>query len=529
MKSQSNYISSEELNNGIFTKKYRGMYSSTQFSIRLREDVRKLVFDSEENTPERFQAFSTYLHETIHWWQHVGSNFGFFISLSLPSFVMNSYQPILNLKNQGIAKKPIIKLRNDEMHIHNDDLNIITNNYYDIEYARLFSLDNRYISNIIEDKQFFIGIGHCYRVMRDMNLIMVAEVIDKKFTFIPQITNPTEFEKLNKNKIEGFYPDSDYSISPLGIKAIFEGQAVFNQIEYLSIVFRDNKIIFKDFIDNGTLYGIYIEAFDLFLDILEEERPFFVNDPLISLFLLICDLSINGNNGFPLNIYDYEKFVKLNDPGYRFVKMCQAATTNKDYILTKVEHKTKGSYVELSKYLNKKIGSKCSYQSLKEIKSWQKEASIKELLKEEELSEFKDQNLPFRLLLSKYINFQLDKLESPEVFCWIGHYLSKGESPNPMKLFEKNSALFIEANDGELKQIVHGEKDTEKLYKTFNRFFQHNILYDLIIQWISKPEEFNLNFDWLLNKRNSENIPFMKKDFEAAFNINIDDIELYEE
>jgi hypothetical protein len=28
------------------------------------------------------QAFSTYLHETIHWWQHVGSTIGLLRSLA---------------------------------------------------------------------------------------------------------------------------------------------------------------------------------------------------------------------------------------------------------------------------------------------------------------------------------------------------------------------------------------------------------------------------------------------------------------
>jgi len=58
----------------------RGLYSTFQFVLRLSPEVHHqleklptgiysghLDFDAK-------QAFSTYLHETIHWWQHIGSS-----------------------------------------------------------------------------------------------------------------------------------------------------------------------------------------------------------------------------------------------------------------------------------------------------------------------------------------------------------------------------------------------------------------------------------------------------------------------
>ncbi|MDI9250699.1 hypothetical protein QMZ25_19110, partial [Stenotrophomonas sp. RS-48] len=35
-------------------------------------------------TGEELQAYSTYLHETVHWWQHKGSTSGFVRSLLYP-------------------------------------------------------------------------------------------------------------------------------------------------------------------------------------------------------------------------------------------------------------------------------------------------------------------------------------------------------------------------------------------------------------------------------------------------------------
>jgi hypothetical protein len=65
-----------------------GLYNSFQFVLRLSPEVHRRI----DALPMRIvtgvsdfdgvQAFSTYLHETIHWWQHVGSTAGFLLSLS---------------------------------------------------------------------------------------------------------------------------------------------------------------------------------------------------------------------------------------------------------------------------------------------------------------------------------------------------------------------------------------------------------------------------------------------------------------
>src|SRR6266852_1708299 len=70
----------------------RGLYNSMQFVLRLHPDVQAVL----ENAPTGIikagdidfgavQAFSTYLHETIHWWQHVGSTSGLLLSLTYPA------------------------------------------------------------------------------------------------------------------------------------------------------------------------------------------------------------------------------------------------------------------------------------------------------------------------------------------------------------------------------------------------------------------------------------------------------------
>lgn len=60
-----------------------------RLSPRMHEALNSIDFRSAQITfhelpdPQK-QALSTQFHETIHWWQHVGSTFGFIYSLSYP-------------------------------------------------------------------------------------------------------------------------------------------------------------------------------------------------------------------------------------------------------------------------------------------------------------------------------------------------------------------------------------------------------------------------------------------------------------
>src|ERR1700686_3918424 len=69
-----------------------GLYNTLQFVLRLSPRVHELldavpsgVYAAGEIDAETIQAYSTYLHETVHWWQHMGSTTGLIFSLCYPS------------------------------------------------------------------------------------------------------------------------------------------------------------------------------------------------------------------------------------------------------------------------------------------------------------------------------------------------------------------------------------------------------------------------------------------------------------
>jgi len=521
-------LETKELDNLQFNSSIKGSYSTMQFVLKLNKEIRYYLNEPSETGFEKLQAFSTYLHETVHWWQHIGSNFGFILNSSFPAFAAGSISQLKSLIDQGIAIKSMLKYEKEYFQkkgiadIH--DINIITNNFYDIEYAKLFCLDNKNIEDIAKDRRFFLSMGHCFHIMWTNSIQLYSDTFDPEFNLLPNFNNWVDkFKKLEQKKIPGFYPDSTTKVSPLGIRAIFEGQAIFNQITYLKNVFKENNIIFKDFIDQGYLHGIYLEAFDHFLRILEEERPIYFEDSLISLFLLVCDLSINPTNGFPLDIYDIERFIDKNNPGMRFIFISSAVAENKGYFLQRCETPSKETYIELSKLISKKLGLKCNYETLHIYKKWLDNDNIKNLLKEEETHEFKNINMPFRLFFAKFIKMQLDKIEYPEIFCWIGHYMASGKSP-AAQLFEKHKALFTDAEDGEIKPIIHENIPHNNLLNTFNTFYFYTMMFELILKWISEEGEFKFDYRWLMNTRNEEVKSRLKEEFKKIFGIDIDSI-----
>lgn len=70
----------------------RGQYVPMHFVLKLRPDIHKKLENINNGISptknfdfDTLQAFSTYLHETIHWWQHIGSTSGFTLTMSHPS------------------------------------------------------------------------------------------------------------------------------------------------------------------------------------------------------------------------------------------------------------------------------------------------------------------------------------------------------------------------------------------------------------------------------------------------------------
>jgi hypothetical protein len=92
-----------------------GLFNPMQFVLRLSPEVhRKIDSLQSENaagriTFEGLRAYSTYVHETIHWWQHIGSTTGLMLSLSYPGQSHANHTHLKKLIAQIGPKKSILR------------------------------------------------------------------------------------------------------------------------------------------------------------------------------------------------------------------------------------------------------------------------------------------------------------------------------------------------------------------------------------------------------------------------------------
>jgi hypothetical protein len=508
----------------------RGVYNPMRFVLRLRKDVHKElesltpgVSDSFLYSPSQIQAYSTYLHETIHWWQHVGSNYGFIASLKFPAQNHITHSDLKIVLDSLGAFKSIKKF--DQPCKQNILINKILNNWHDIEYAAEIAFDHKRLDLITKDP-YFECWGHSYSLMWSSAIWCLAATVDREFNFLPNIKDWEDgFNTLRDSKVQSFYYGSSNTIPPLGIRSILEGQARFCQLQYLYRAF-DGKVDMNVFSHAGMLNGIYVEAFDLFLRILDEQRPNSLTDPLIGLFLLICDIAINPTDGFPFTVTHHESFIITNDPGYRFCILCQFIRESFPELKQIIINYSRDEYIEISAKLTHAMNCLSPFESSVWVYDWiQKQPMVKVLLQEEDAYNFAPENQPVRLFFSKFLRFQEDKVKYPQAFCWPGmNFINlPGNSVDLHEMsifFEKHKALFIDDVHGDIYHSSHIKHTPERLDQTLNEFFSWNSVYDLTRQWISKEGSFNLNFDWLTSKYSkSEMEDWVSANFESVYDV----------
>ncbi len=111
----------------------KGSYSTFQFVLRLRDDVRSSLQKGEFNE-EAIRANSTSIHENIHWWQHIGSNLGFLFSLAGPAFATACFDELNALVKNGLNYKSLKKFDKIYVEKYNkadiEELNFILNRQY---------------------------------------------------------------------------------------------------------------------------------------------------------------------------------------------------------------------------------------------------------------------------------------------------------------------------------------------------------------------------------------------------------------
>lgn len=489
-----------------------GTYTTEDFTIRLayyiHEKLEKLnsgVINYSNIDDETLQAYSTFLHETVHWRQHIGSISGFILSMVSPSqnFCLNSFLKII-LEEIGPVK-PLQKYYYDNVKTNTPDdrlfqnLNNTLNNFYDLDYYTHLAVNPKKLTENIHLKNgFFISYGHStiYTYINTLQMLshfFNDDEIDIKTNELKAIISSQEN---SPNKEFNAFKEEQIVIPPIGLKQIFEGQARFIQLQFLYFS-NSHKYDVLFFQEEKLLDGVYGEAFDLFLRVIEKDYPSSFNDSLIPIFLVICDLAINPGNAFPLDVGHDESFFFEVIPGIRFYDLCHAAKelieSDQNFI---VRDYSKDEYSYIANLLCDKLYYPHPSEVLEKVISWnEKYDSIHEIMCEEKTYSYKNELLPIRFLLSKFIILCVDKQENPEFFCWTGA-CSAGEKlkDSYISLTEKHKAPFINQKDLDVYAAYQEGINEDNIEILKDHFTTMNILSNLIKQWIINEGEFNIDF-----------------------------------
>ncbi|MDC7682160.1 hypothetical protein PQU92_02665 [Asticcacaulis sp. BYS171W] len=317
--------------------------------------------------------------------------------------------------------------------------------------------------------------------------------------------------------IDGFVYQGPVRVSPIGTHALYEGQARFIQLQFLSFALEDAPNL-AGWRQKGMLDGEYGEAFDAFLEI-TGAVPSEIDDPAVALFMLILDIAINPSRGFPIQIESFENFLIDVDAGIRFVRLCQAARDEKQ-VLSLITEYSFTQYAEAADILTSSCGYDHPLAVIEHIVEWQEHSPVAKLMEEKRGFTYDLSNIVVRVMSSHFLAFCDDKLSRPEFFCWPGAWMTGARASQDItNLFLKHLSLFTDKadDDGIFPRAIPGVSE-ENAVKTLTAFYANVINYDLVRQWILSDGPFNYEFGWLTSKHSKEDMTnSTKQAFQHAF------------
>jgi hypothetical protein len=461
-----------------------GLYNSEQFVLRLSPVIHRKLADAEPGIrtgavdTDLVQAFSTYLHETIHWWQHSGSVLGLILSLSYPAQAHANYTHLKRLITKIGPRKSVLRFveTNPEPGGNLDTpagvANTIVNNHFDIEFFRILTFDPLKAREV-GNHQMFHSMGHSYEMTYHNIIHVLAMTFDREVKVLPDPRGWDDaFRELKKARVLGYYPGSKIELTPIGARQIFEGQARFGQLLYLYFA-SGGALTWETARQKGMLKGIYVEAFEQFLRLAGIVWPESIGDPEVALFLLVCDVAINPGDGFPMPLKVFETFIADVDPGFRFCFLCRLIATMPG-LAKAITQYSREEYVQISSALCSAMLVHSPMAITSEFVRWaENNDTLRLLLDEHRMFDYGPENLPVRLLFAHFLAFQSEKLAKPEFFCWPGAWMAgQRVSTDIADLFDRLSAPFVDReDDGGIYPRLMADKSEGTVRTTFNSFY----------------------------------------------------------
>lgn len=524
------------------TLEAEGLYQTNHFVLRLSPRNHQLVdeltsasFEMRNATPEALRAYAVYLHETIHWWQHVGSTSGLIYSLVYPAQTYSTLAQVRQVLQSSGPVKPIRQWAENAQRNGTPATdatmqlaNIAVNNAVDVDFYRRITCLPSSLEHVFQDISFE-SVGHCYFVAYGQILGLIGETVGEDAKHFPSGDHwDAEYQRVRDARHFGFYHGSPMLRPSVGIYALYEGQARFSQLQFLTRAGVEPMAI-SELKDRAYFKSPYVDAFEAFLKHTKFAWPERFDDPVIGLFLLIVDLAINPTRGIPLNIEVMEDFILDVDPGIRFTELCVNAS-KKPELATAIRDFSRQEYIQVSEQLVRQSGYDHPLTGLYAIMNWPKLIpAIAELMREHETFKFQLRNIPVRVMLAHFIAFAIDKYDHPEFFCWpAAGLVGPNRDPSGAKLMMRHLSLFSDRddNDGIFPRMQPGREE-RAVMATFQAFYASSMMHDLARQLILTKGPFRYDFRWLTKDISpDETTAWAKNLFKSLYDFNPDEFQI---
>jgi hypothetical protein len=481
------------------------------------------------------QAMSTYLHETIHWWQHVGSTYGLIFGLNFPVQSHCTHKELKQIATGAGFLKSIRQFVEElgpgqpNAYGTNAGLaNFVINQHYDLEAYRLITFGGASAEGAIRNP-LFESVGHAFHMTYSNTVNVIGSTVDTTFKIVP---NPSSwqdgFKQLKSENHENFVYGQPITLWPFGSKEIFEGQARFSQIQYIHNA-SGKHFSWEDFRELGWFLPIYIAAFEHFLKLVDERWPADVDSPLVGLFLLICDFSLNPGAGFPFTVDpNFETFLDDVTPAARFVFACKIVLNKFPSMKSAVVHHSREEFENIGGDISNALKEPSPLVISQRLAAWfHKDGPLSDLRREYDSYSFSPVNYSVRFLLAHFLAFQEDKALHPEVFCWPGSWMAgQNVHSRAFEFFDRNGAPFVdrEDDDGIFPRIQPGRSEAQ-IQDALDNFYSNVVVHTMTDEWISEPGPFKYDLSWLTQRANAEEAKqYMTRQFESLYGYHPDDV-----
>lgn len=460
-----------------------------------------------------FDAILTYFHETMHWWQYIGSTFGFISTLSTAAQTFGSVSRLSRIDRHFPLSKPLTRQvledlsPNQERNPNKAVRNTLVNTWMDIEFAYALLHNPTSFAREIRDDKFFDSAGSSYCAFYGEALQLISTAC-----FPGSNLQPDDwYERLYYlQQVEA--PDFSYQaplrIPSLGAYELLEGQARFQELQllYSVVSLRGGNADWRLFRNVGLLGQSYTKAFEHFLRLTSLDWPDSPVSSTVNLFLLLCDIALNPSYGYPIKSDDLERLPESVHPGVRFLRAAEVIRNYPD-LASSIKNGNDAEYAETADTICRKAGgwlapSEIASAVLKLVS----ENPMRDTFFQDYLANaYGETNPALRFLGIRHWSFMEAKSRSPACFCWPGLQcvMNAGDiDVDPRGNLATFSPPFVRSTSDEGFSLRYmfppgTVSDVKRADKIINDFFTFQIFVDTVRQLVASSGPFILNYWWI--------------------------------